>query len=144
MESARENNSIIAISNARMLLNELRSNLSQKETKRISDKLSKKEAIYNFLKEKEQEGSLTNKEKKILKNIDRYPKNISMHLKNLKKHFKKLQKYHYGLDYLFNEHNEEGYAAIMILMHFKRLESFLMSVEVIFYLKKQMKLIKNS
>ena len=144
MEPTRQSTSIIAINNARMILNELRSNLSHEETKRISDKLSKKEAIYNFLKEKEQESSLTNKEKKILKNIDRYPKNISMHLKNLKKHFKKLQKYHCGLDYLFNEHNEEGYAATMILMHFKRLESFLMSVEVIFYLKKQMKLIKNS
>ena len=34
---------------------------------------------------------------------------MSMHLKNLKKHFKKLQKYQYGLDYLFNEHNEEDY-----------------------------------
>ena len=32
---------------------------------------------------------------------------------------------------------------IMILMHFERLESFLMSVEAIFYLKKQMKLEKN-
>ena len=32
-----------------------------------------------------------------------------MDLKNLKKHFKKLQKYQYGLDYLFNEHNEEDY-----------------------------------
>ena len=32
-----------------------------------------------------------------------------MHLKNLKKHFKKLQKYQYGMDYLFNEHNKEGY-----------------------------------
>ena len=82
MEPTRQSTSIIAINNARMLLNELRSNLSHEETKRISDKLSKKEAIYNFLKEKEQESSLTNKEKKILKNIDRYPKNISMHLKN--------------------------------------------------------------
>ena len=87
-----------------MLLNELRSNLSREEAKRIRDKLYKKEAIYNFLKEKD---SLTNKEKKVLKNIDRYPKNISMHLKNLKKHFKKLQKYQYGIDYLFNENNEE-------------------------------------
>ena len=91
-----------------MLLNELRSNLSREETKRIRDKLYKKEAIYNFLKEKD---SLTNKEKKVLKNIDRYPKNISMHLKNLKKHFKKLQKYQYGIDYLFNEHNEEDYTS---------------------------------
>ena len=102
MESTRPNNSINVINNARMLLNEFRSNLSREETKRIRDKLYKREAIYNFLKEKD---SLTIKEKKILKNIDRYLKNISMHLKNLKKHFKKLQKYQYGIDYLFNEHN---------------------------------------
>ena len=108
MESTRQNNSVNAINNARMLLNELRSNLSREETKRIRDKLYKKEAIYNFLKDK---NSLTNKEKKVLKNIDRYPKNISMHLKNLKKHFKKLQKYQYGIDYLLNEHNEEDYAS---------------------------------
>ena len=102
MESTNHNNGVNAINEARELLNELRSNLSHEETKRIRDKLYKKEAIYNFLKEKD---SLTNKEKKVLKNIDRYPKNISMHLKNLKKHFKKLQKYQYGIDYLFNEHN---------------------------------------
>ena len=46
------------------------------------------------------EKDLTNKEKKVLRNIDRYLKNISKHLKNLKKHFKKTQ---YGIDYLFNE-----------------------------------------
>ena len=81
MESARQNNNINAINNE-LFLNELRSNLSREETKRIRDKLYKKEAIYNFLKEKD---SLTNKEKKVLKNIDRYLKNISMHLRNLKK-----------------------------------------------------------
>ena len=32
----------------------------------------------------------------------------------------------------------------IILMRFKRLESFLMNTEAIFYLKKQMKLEKNS
>ena len=32
---------------------------------------------------------------------------------------------------------------IIILMHLKRLESFLMNVQVIFYVKKQMKLEKN-
>ena len=84
MESARQNNCINAINNARMFLNELRSNLSCEETKRIRYKLYKKEAVYNFLKEKD---SLTNKEKKILKNIDRYPKNISIHFKNFKKTF---------------------------------------------------------
>ena len=50
MESTRQNNSIHAINNARMLLNELRRNLSHEETKRTRDKLYKKEAIYNFFK----------------------------------------------------------------------------------------------
>ena len=79
MESTRQNNSINATNNARMLLNELRSTLSLEETKRIRDKLYKREAIYNSLKEKD---SLTNKEKKVSMNIDRYLKNISKHLKN--------------------------------------------------------------
>ena len=109
MKSTSQNNSINAINNVRTLLNELRGNTSPEETKRIRKKLYEKEAAYNFLKEKD---SLTNKEKNVLKNIDRYPKNISKHLKNLKKHFKKLHKYEHntthGLDYLFNEHNEEG------------------------------------
>ena len=42
----------------------------------------------------------------MLRNDERYLKNLSKHLKNLKKHFKK---YQYGIDYLFTEHNEEGY-----------------------------------
>ena len=37
MESTRQNNNINAINNARMLLNELRSNLSREETKRNRD-----------------------------------------------------------------------------------------------------------
>ena len=93
MESAAINNGINAIKAVRKLFDDVRNNLSHEETKRIRKKLYKKEVVYNFLKEKEQEGSLTNKEKKVLKNIDRYLKNISTHLKNLKKHFKKLQKY---------------------------------------------------
>ena len=50
------------------------------------EKNSIKRKQYNFLKEKEQEGSLTNRQKRVLKNIDRY-------LKNFKKDFEKLQKY---------------------------------------------------
>ena len=50
------------------------------KNKKKSEKNSiKKETVYNFLMEKD---SLTNKEKKVLKNIDWYLKNISMHLKN--------------------------------------------------------------
>ena len=82
MESTTINNSINAIKEVRKLFNDVRNNLSHEETKKIRKELYKKEVVYNFLKEKEQEGSLTNKEKKVLKNIDRYLKNISTHLKN--------------------------------------------------------------
>ena len=61
MESTRQNNNINAINDVRMLLNELRNNLSHEETKRITEKLYKKEAVYNFLMEKD---SLTNKKKR--------------------------------------------------------------------------------
>ena len=62
MESTRQNNNINAINDVRMLLNELRNNLSREETKRIREKLFKKETVYNFLMEKD---SLTNKKKSI-------------------------------------------------------------------------------
>ena len=91
---------------ARKLFNERKSNLFCKETNEIRKKLHKKEAVYNFLKEEEQKGSLTNKEKKVLKNIDKY-------LKNFKNDLEKLQKYQYnvtyGLDKLLNRLNEEDY-----------------------------------
>ena len=108
MEHTREN-VLNDIKEARKLFNEVRSNLSRKETKRIRYKLCRKETVYNLLKEKEQKGSLTRIEKRVLKNIGRYPKNVVKHLKSFRKHLKKLQKYHYCLDYLFNERNEEGY-----------------------------------
>ena len=50
--------------------------------------LKKIEAVYSVLKEKEQKGSLTSRQKNMLRNDERYLKNISKHLKNLKKHFK--------------------------------------------------------
>ena len=52
MEPTTSNNGINAIKEARELFNELRSNLSHEETKRIRKKLHKKETVYNFLKEK--------------------------------------------------------------------------------------------
>ena len=94
MESTTINNTI---KEARELFNELRSNISREEINRIRKELYKKEAVYNFLKEKD---DLTDKENIVLKNIGIY-------LKKLKNDFKKLQKYQdnitYGLDYLFNE-----------------------------------------
>ena len=103
MESTTINNDINAIKEVRELFNELRSNFSHEETKRIRKELDKKEAIYNFLKEKD---GLTDNEKIVLKNIGKY-------LRELNNDLKKLQKYQdnvtYGLDYLFNELNEEDY-----------------------------------
>ena len=75
MESKTTNNNINAIKEVRKLFNEVRSNLSREETKRIREKLYKKEAVYNFLKEKEQNGSSTSKQENVLSNVERYLKN---------------------------------------------------------------------
>ena len=99
-----EHNEEDYITDARKNFNVIRSSLPRKEINGIRRKLSKKEAVCNFLKAREQEGSLTNKQKKALKNIER-------HLKNFKKDLEKLQKYNikYSLDYLFNEVDEVGH-----------------------------------
>ena len=72
LKPTSQNSSINAIKDIRKLFNELRSNLSREETNRIRKKLYKKEYIYNFLKKKEQEGSLTNIQRRVLRNIERY------------------------------------------------------------------------
>ena len=103
MDSKTTNNIINKSKEVRELFNKLRNNLSRKETKTIRNKLYEKESIYNSLKEK---NTLTDKEKIVLKNIGKY-------LKKLNNDLKKLQKYQdnitYGLDYFFNELNEEDY-----------------------------------
>ena len=78
MESTTINNTIKEV---RELFNELRSNLSCEEINRITKELYKKEAAYNFLKEKD---DLTDKEKIVLKNIGIYLKKLKMILKNYK------------------------------------------------------------
>ena len=100
MESTTINNNINVTKVVRKLFNDVRNNLSHEETRRIRKKLHRIEATYNVLKEKEQKGSLTSRQKNMLRNDERYLKNISIYLKNLKKHFKK---YQYDLDYLINE-----------------------------------------
>ena len=102
MELTRQNNGINAIKEVRELFKELRINLFREETKRIRKELCKKEVVYNFLKEKQQEG----KQKNVLKNIDRYLKKLNSDLKKLQKHEDNIT---YGLDYLFNEVNKEDY-----------------------------------
>ena len=94
MESTTINN---AIKEVREFFSEIRGSLFREEINRIRKELYKKEAVYNFLKEKD---GLTDKEKIVLKNIGKY-------LKKLNNDLKKLNKYQYnityGLDYLFNE-----------------------------------------
>ena len=87
MVPTRQNNNINAIKDVRKFFNELRSNLSREEINRIREKLYKKEAAYNFLKGKEQKGSLTSRQKNMLRNDERHLKNIGNHFKNLKKTF---------------------------------------------------------
>ena len=77
MEPTSQNNNLNAIKEVRKLFNEIRSNLFREETKRIRKELYQKEVFYNFLKEKEQEGSLTNKQKIVLQNIDRCLKKLN-------------------------------------------------------------------
>ena len=100
MESTIINN---AIKEDRELFNELRSNLSREKINRIRKELYKKEAVYNFLKEKD---GLTDKEKIVLNNIGKYLKKLNNDLNKLNKSQDNIT---YGLDYLFNELNEDYY-----------------------------------
>ena len=63
MEHPTSNKNINTVKEVRRLFNELRSNLSSNETKRIRRKLYKKEAASMFFKDKEQDGTLTNRQK---------------------------------------------------------------------------------
>ena len=65
MESTSQNDNNNAKKEVRELFNEIRNNRSREETKRIRKELYKKEAVYIFLKDKEQEGSLINKQKNV-------------------------------------------------------------------------------
>ena len=78
MESTTINN---AIKEGRELFNEIRGSLSREEINRIRKELYKKEAVYNFLKEKD---GLTDKEKIALKNIGKYLKKLNNDLKSIK------------------------------------------------------------
>ena len=53
MKPTRQNNDIEAINDVRILLNELRNNLSREETKRTRKKLRRIEAVNYVLKEKD-------------------------------------------------------------------------------------------
>ena len=99
MEPTSQNSNINAIKKVRKLFNDVRNNIFNEQTKRIRKELYKKGAVNTFFKGKEQEGTITNKQKNVLKNIDRYFKKLNSDLRKLQK----------LLDYLFNEINEEDY-----------------------------------
>ena len=99
--TAAEN--ITAIKEARKLFDDVRGNLSNNEKKVIRRKIYKKKAASHFFKEKENDGTLTDRQRNVLKNIARYTKNISKHLKSLSKHQKKSEKYGHDIDHLFSE-----------------------------------------
>ena len=98
--TATEN--ITAIKEARKLFDDVRSNLSNNKKKVIRRKLYKKNQPVIFSK-KENDGTLTDRQRNVLKNIARYSKNISKHLKNLSKHQKKSEKYAHDRGYLFSK-----------------------------------------
>ena len=103
MDSKTTNNIISKLNEVRELFHKVRDNISRKETKTTRNKLYKKESIYNFLKEK---NTLTDKEKIVLKKIGKYLKKLYNDLRKLRKYQNNIT---YGLDYLFNELNEEDY-----------------------------------
>ena len=78
--------SITAIKEAIKLSNDVRSKRFNNETKRIRRKLYKKEAASRFFKEKELYGTLTNRQKNVVKNINTYLKNFGKHLNKSQKH----------------------------------------------------------
>ena len=85
MESIRQNNNINTMKEVRKLFNDVRNNLSHEETKWIRKKRHRIEAVYNVLKDKENKGSLTSRQKNMLSNDERYLKNISLIIFSLKR-----------------------------------------------------------
>ena len=98
--TATEN--ITTIKEARKLFDDVRSNFSNNKKKVIKRKLYKKNQSVIFSK-KENDGTLTDRQRNVLKNIARYTKNISKHRKSLSKHQKKSEKYGHDIDHLFSK-----------------------------------------
>ena len=94
------------IGETKKLFNNLRNNFSREEIKKHREKIHKKEWVYNHLKEIEQKYSLTSKEKRVLKNIEKY-------FKKLKEDLNKIKMYQYNITldigHLFNEITKESY-----------------------------------
>ena len=73
------------IGETKKLFNNLRNNFSREEIKKHRDKFHEMEQFYNYLKEIEQKDGLTTKERRVLKNIEKYFKKLKEDLNKIKK-----------------------------------------------------------
>ena len=94
------------IGETKKLFNNLTNNFSREEINILRGKFHKKEWVYNHLKEIEQKDGLTTKEKRVLKNIEKYFKKLKEDLNKIK-----ICQYNITRDigYLFNEITKEDY-----------------------------------
>ena len=99
-ELFKTDNSNTEIGETKKLFNNLRNNFSRDEIKKLREKFHKKERVYNHLKDTEQKDGLITKEKRMLKNIEKY-------FKKLKEDLNKIKIYQYNIThdtgYLFNK-----------------------------------------
>ena len=83
-ELLKINDSNTEIGETKKLFNNLRNNFSREEINTLREKFYKKEWVYNHLKEIEQKDGLTRKEKRMLKNIEKYFKMLKEDLIKIK------------------------------------------------------------
>ena len=105
-ELLKINDSNTGTGETKKLFNNFRNNFSREEIKKNREKFYKKERVYNHLKEIEQKGGLTTKEKRAQKNIVKY-------FKKLKEDLNKIKIYQYNITrdigHLFNEISKQDY-----------------------------------
>ena len=83
-ELLKIDNSNTEIGETKKLFNNLRNNFSREEIKKLRKKIHKKERVSNYLKEIGQKDGLITKDKRILKNIEKYFKKLKEDLKKIK------------------------------------------------------------
>ena len=83
MEPTRQDNGIKAIKEAKSSLMSVEVFFLVKKWMKLEKNSTKKKLPIIFLKEKEQKGGVTNREKRVLKNIDKYLKNFKNDLEKL-------------------------------------------------------------
>ena len=115
------------IGETKKLFNELRSNFSKKEIRKVRRKFRFRKSIIKYLKKLEQKDSLTKQEKQKKKHYTRELQEALEYLKKLKEDLNRLERHQYNdnedLDYkgikqienLFNRINEDYYKPIKLM-----------------------------